>query len=328
MNEDHVSHLQPQAIGGYMELELMKKNNIYGSNFSTNSGKSSAIIILSCLDVNRVFLPRFTCTSLIRSIKSLGIKVKFYDINTCLEIKSIDANSERDICIINNYFGVKGSYIDHVKDKVVCALIVDNAQAFYSVPPKGIPAFNSCRKFFGVPDGSYLFNTDCSMDNIPRAEAYDRFSHLVKRLDVSPEFGYEDYKRNEQSLEQRGIERMSKATSRLLEAVDHDRVKATRRRNYRHLDAELGHLNELCFPLGADDVPLAYPFYIQDDGLRSHLISERIFVPTYWPGVQQRAKKGSIESNLTENLIPLPIDQRYGSEEMARIVDTVRSYIY
>jgi hypothetical protein len=327
MNKDYFGLQKHKAIGGYMGLELSRETKIYPSAVCFNSGKSSAKFILSYLDIGRVFIPKFTCTSLIESIEELGFKIELYDINESLEIKKITIHNERNVVLVNNYFGIKGDYVKQLKARLTCKLIVDNAQAFYSVPPKGIPAFNSCRKFFGVPDGSYLFNTDVNIDDIPQGQSYDHFSHLVKRLDVSPEFGYEDYKRNEKSLGQRGIERMSIATQRLLASVDHERVKAIRRKNYLHLDAELGHLNELSFPLSSSDVPLAYPFYIEGDGLRAHLISERIFVPTYWPGVEQRTDTGSIESNLTKYLISLPVDQRYGAEEMERIVDTVKSYI-
>ena len=36
-------------------------------------------------------------------------------------------------------------------------VIIDNAQAFYSKHQDRAYSFNSARKFFGVPDGAYLF---------------------------------------------------------------------------------------------------------------------------------------------------------------------------
>ena len=49
---------------------------------------------------------------------------------------------------------------------------------------------------------------------------------------------------------------------------------------------------------------------------------EQIFVPTYWPDVLQRRGVGcEVSLNFAKNLIPFPIDHRYGAVEMQRIVD-------
>ena len=56
--------------------------------------------------------------------------------------------------LYTNYFGICAKNIKELAKKYK-NLIVDNAQAFY-MPKYGIASFNSLRKFFGVPDGSFL----------------------------------------------------------------------------------------------------------------------------------------------------------------------------
>ena len=65
-----------------------------------------------------------------------------------------------------------------------------------------------------------------------------------------------------------------------------------------------------------DSVPMVYPYYTKDLSLRQKLIENKVFVATYWPNVKEWAKEGMVEYEMAEKLIPIPIDQRYGSEEM------------
>ena len=68
---------------------------------------------------------------------------------------------------------------------------------------------------------------------------------------------------------------------------------------------------------------MAYPFLTSIEGLREKLIENRIFVARFWPNVLDWTAKDQIENQLTCLMQPLPIDQRYGDEEMKRIVDIV-----
>lgn len=56
---------------------------------------------------------------------------------------------------------------------------------------------------------------------------------------------------------------------------------------------------------------------------RSVLKENRIFVAKYWPGIMP-TKAGSNATEIAERILPLPIDQRYGEEEMKRIIDLLR----
>ena len=68
---------------------------------------------------------------------------------------------------------------------------------------------------------------------------------------------------------------------------------------------------------------MVYPFLIEDSSLRQRLIDNKVFVATYWPNVKQVTTPGTIEYELTSNLIPLPIDQRYSSREMEMVLSII-----
>ena len=76
-------------------------------------------------------------------------------------------------------------------------------------------------------------------------------------------------------------------------------------------------------PLANDAVPMVYPYMVAKEGLREKLIANKVFVARYWPNVLDWTEKSSIEYQLTEQMQPLPIDQRYGEEDMNRIIELV-----
>ena len=54
--------------------------------------------------------------------------------------------------------------------------------------------------------------------------------------------------------------------------------------------------------------------------MRKRLAEEKIFVPTYWSNVIQEMPEKSLDYDYAANILPLPCDQRYGTEEMERIL--------
>ena len=63
---------------------------------------------------------------------------------------------------------------------------------------------------------------------------------------------------------------------------------------------------------------MVYPFLIKGKGrtLKQQLIANKIYVATYWSGQKEMGLGRALE----EDLVPLPIDQRYGFEDMQRIL--------
>jgi hypothetical protein len=55
------------------------------------------------------------------------------------------------------------------------------------------------------------------------------------------------------------------------------------------------------------------------------LIARKIFVPTYWPNVYNWTLPDSLEYRLTQNIVSLPVDQRYNTEDMKYMADIVKS---
>ena len=203
-------------------------------------------------------------------------------------------------------------------------LIVDNTQAFYAKPIKGIDTFNTCRKFFGVPDGAYLYTDFKANFEIEQDVSYDRMSFLLKRLDLGAEAGYADFHEQSKRLVGQPIKRMSNLTAEMMRGIDYQAVASRRRENYKYLNEYLGATNQLQLPLADDAVPMVYPYLTDDKTLKQRLISEKIFVATYWPNVLEWCKPDDVEFRLACSICHLPIDHRYDIKEMLMIVEIIK----
>jgi hypothetical protein len=69
---------------------------------------------------------------------------------------------------------------------------------------------------------------------------------------------------------------------------------------------------------------MVYPYQTNDTTLRARLIENQVFVATYWPNVLEWCNEGDFEYELCKNIIPIPIDQRYGEEDMKRVIEIIK----
>ncbi len=317
-----------KAIGGYFGLELGSVNSDY-KFFHTpalNSSRHALEFILRQIEPtpSLVFLPYYTCEVVLELLKRLNIDYRFYAINEEFEIAYLPELKANEYIIVNNYFGIKDNYIDRLLLHYKGKMIVDDAQAFYHLIHLGMKAIYSPRKFFGVPDGGIAWTPGTKDIQLEPDYSTDRSLHLLRRIDAGAEAGYKEFQNNDASLIGEPMKAMSALTRSILERIDYDRVKYRRRSNFEALHQALATTNRLNIPdWNTFACPMVYPYLTEDASLRQHLIDNKIFVATYWPNVLEWCQEDSTEYMLTKYLLPLPIDQRYGKEDMERIIKTI-----
>jgi hypothetical protein len=305
-----------EAIGGYFSLELPQREEYHKHAIRLNTGRNCLEYILRVRGYKKVYVPYYTCEAVMEPINKLGIPYEFYHIDNQFEIKDRFTLKEGEALLYTNYFGLKQRYVEQLAEKTGSCLIVDNTQAFYAKPLPGIDTFYTCRKFFGVPDGAYLYCDKVLDEEIEQDYSYDRVAHLVKRIDLSAEEGFKDFRRVDDGLDNQPIRKMSKLTHRMMQGIDYAEAARRRRANYQMLHDVLGKENNLELTLEDD---------VLKEGLREKLIVNKIFVARYWPNVLEWTTKEEIDYLLAFQMQPLPIDQRYGEEEMKRIISIINN---
>lgn len=313
-----------KAIGGYFELELRaEKSILYPDAHYFQSARAAFLALLYTGKPARVWMPRYICDSMLAPLKKAKVECVYYSINQQLEIVDRIDLADKDWLFYVNYFGICTENINKILQRFNPGQVVlDHSQALYAAPKTCVATIYSPRKFFGIPDGGLLI-TDLPVGTpsaIERGSA-ERAKYLLKRLADSPESGYADYQRAEHSLSKFEPRQMSPLTRRMLESVDFEGVRKRRNDNFGCLHRVLGSLNQLKINPSDVDGPLCYPFLVDQPGIRERLISERIFVATYWSDALKTVSDSSSEALLVRNMIPLPCDQRYGKYEMKNIID-------
>lgn len=312
-----------KAIGGYFGLELRHGEHYHKDAIRLNTARNCFEYVLRSRQYAKVYIPYYTCEVMLEPLNKLGVQYEFYSVNEKLEPVVLPDLKENEAFLYTNYYGLKQDCVLKLANCFGNRLIVDNAQAFYAKPIQGIDTFYSARKFFGVADGAYLYTDELLEEEFPQDESFYRMSHLLKRVDVSAEFGFSDFRANDDSLIGQPIKRMSNLTAAILESIDYDNAAKQRRENYLFLDSVLGEQNKIRLELDNDAVPMAYPYWTNDDSLRKKLIDNRIYVAKYWPNVMEWSNPCVLEYELTFHILPLPIDQRYCEEEMNGIIELI-----
>ena len=310
---------EPIPIGGYFELELPRFPEYHAKAIALNSGRFCLEYILRCRIYKKVYVPYFTCDSAVEPFIKLGIPYEFYHIDKDYRIVDDIPLGDGDALLYTNYWGLQDDYCRTLADKYGKRLILDYTQAFYSRPISGIDTAYSCRKFFGVPDGGYLY-TDAKADfAVGQDESHARMDSLVKRIDLSPEAGYDDFNRVSAEFHDAPIRRMSKFTKRMMQGIDYSAIAQRRLDNYNYLRHRLGG-RHLCF----GEIPMVFPYEAeQGQTLRKKLIENKVFVAKYWPNVDEWAGEDATETWMANHILPLPIDQRYDEHDMERIVTII-----
>jgi hypothetical protein len=315
-----------EAIGGYFSLELPLYEEYHKNAIRLNTGRNCLEYILRARKYSKVYIPYYTCEVVLEPFQKLNISYAFYHINQHFELSENVSIEEGEALLYTNYYGLKQRYVEELSEKYGNQLIVDNTQAFFAKPIGGIDTFYTCRKFLGVPDGAYLYTDAQFDDDLEQDVSYERMAHLLKRIDLSAEEGFADFRKADDSLDNQPICKMSKLTERMMRSIDYTAVKERRRENFRLLHEALESSNQMSVELDGEAVPMVYPYMTDKAGLREHLIKNKVFVAKYWPNVLEWTEKKDAEYDMANLMLAIPVDQRYSGTAMNKIIEIISRY--
>lgn len=313
-----------REIGGYFQLEEFTGCEYYHYLLRFNTVRNAIEYLIGRRGYKRILIPKYLCDSISGMLERIKVEYDYYEIDSQLR-PLVNHVMEQDECIIVvNYFGLLlNGEIKDIQGKYK-NIIIDNTQAFFQRPVHGVDTVYACRKYFGVPDGAYL-STDCDCSDycgLPMDMSHNRMGHLLGRAEEEAEVYYNDFKRNDKGLSGQKVKRMSRITQNILKGVNYSRVLEIRESNFRFIHMALAEINEL--NVNRLKGNFMYPFlYREGERLRDRLIKKKVYIPILWPNVLEKCRKGSWENYLARNLVCIPVDQRYGIEDMNYIVESI-----
>lgn len=308
-----------KEIGGYIELDTYTGKMLHGDGIKLNCGRNALAYIIRVKNIKKIWMPKFMCDSCDKVLSDNQVDVEYYSIG--LDFKPLIKEWDGWLYVVNFYGQLSNGYLTSLGDRI----IVDNAQAYFQEPIPGVDTLYTCRKFFGVADGAVLY-TDKYIEVKEQDESFNRMNFLLGRYERSASEFYQEYVDNNHFFRNEPIKRMSKLTENLLHGINYEVVKRRRTQNFAYLHDKLHSVNML--NLSVPDGAFMYPLYIENGAaVRKELQTKKIFIPSLWPAVFNLCEENELEYDMAKNILPIPVDQRYGIEDMEYILEEIKSLI-
>lgn len=338
----------------------------YGKKYIryTASGREAIAFALKSLIEKRpevkkcCLLPAYMCDSVFFPIKRAGWEMHFYKINKNLEAEKeslcrMIENIRPGLLFIHAYYGVDTwkpmrSLLNEWRTQGIC-IMEDVTQSYY-LPEAGAEAdyvVGSLRKWYPVPDGGFVAS-DISLpeDILPAGREFTQrrmelltekweYLHGDRKREDKAALKTDYLKKNRETEEWldtfEGINALSAETAEILRNMDEEECKDRRNANYACLSGRIRGKTSFqpIFPAEQKAAaPLYFPIYALDrDGLQEFLQIHDIYAPVLWPVGRENADSiTESEDYIYGHMLALPIDQRYGSAQMERIVRVLEKY--
>ncbi len=321
---------------------LVEKKSIF-----MDSGRGALQLLLKSLPKGKVLMPNYICDSVIDCFEK-DYEIKSYQINTdfTIDIKDIEEklSSEIKILYIVQYFGSlmdsgRRDKILEWKRKYNFIIIEDTTHSIFSKSCMiGDYCICSLRKWFPIPDGGVLYGEPHHMDKLIQKKVKDRKNiekvnamflktlYLQGKLECN-ELYRKIFVEEENRLDmQTELWGMSSFSRWLLSFFSISQIQEIRKKNVRYLYSRLQQLY-YAFSFKEEETPFTLPIYRKDrDNFRRYLIEHNIFCAVHWPILNKTSIFDKHSEEISAHILSLPIDQRYGTEEMDYMIKVIKNY--
>lgn len=315
-----------REIGGYIELDTYSFPMLHEEAVALNCGRNCLAYLIETNNIKKIHLPFFLCSSVENICKQYNVAIQYYHVDkNFLPNINFEVQDDEYVYVVNYYGQIENDKIFELKNKY-SHLIVDNAQAYFQLPVEDVDTIYTCRKFFGVADGAFLYTDKKKCEAVERDYSFERMHFLLGRYEKGANEFYSEYVENNRQFDNAPILGMSKLTQNLLRGIDYSRVEQCRTENFAVLDELLKSYNtlELKLPTGA----FMYPLCIKNGAeIRSKCREKKIYIPTLWPDVFEKCDETTLEYDMAANILPIPVDQRYNRNDMKYIVEVIEKCI-
>lgn len=295
-------------------------------------------------------LPSFTCDTVFEPFLKSGYEVFYYPVEhdlrtTSNAILETVIKYDASIVLFHRYFGF--DTLDGQVDRMCEVLrelrkytIEDCTQCLYSDISRADSDFTvgSIRKWTGTPDGGFAVCREGSFNEKPQRPdkvleeakikaSYAKYRYLFEHKGDKGEM-LAMYRAAEDILDnQKNIFCISDMSAKVQAGLNVNELKSKRRANFELLSQELKQYVRPVFTFNKREIPLYFPILVDDRGaLQKHLVANAIYAPVVWPKDEQQPRQCDGAEDLYEHLLCIPIDQRYGIEDMERIIEVINMF--
>jgi dTDP-4-amino-4,6-dideoxygalactose transaminase len=311
-----------------------------------DSGRSALKAITRILGNGYILMPEYICESVLKCFDAN--RIIFYRLKENLQMDVCDLANKIDgntaAVYLMHYFGSLQpenalALLREKKEKYGFIIIEDTTHSIFTKKKTvGDWCVASLRKWFAVPNGGVLYADNPfqnSYDEIPRSTDNDKaYAMVLKTLYLSGQLDCNsEYRRIFTACEkkfdaQKEIKRISDFSEFLLGCNDVYGIVKARKSNLNHLKNKLSNtgIEQLC-NYSENDCPFAFPAVVPDrDDFRRYLMENKIYCAVHWPIEGRAYQERPMAFFLSNHMISLPIDQRYGEDGIEYLIKVVNAY--
>ena len=305
------------------------------------SGRDAMKALARAVGCRRVLLPALCCPSMILPFTLNGCQVEFYRLGEDLKGDReylLSILREGDMLLYVPYFGIRpfeDEFLRQLKDGYRGLLLAEDRTQDIIIPRdsggfRPDATLASLRKWAALPEGGVLA-TELPLPESgedprfgrERRQAMEKKSRYLRSFqpELKKEF-LEQLHRAAELLDQSG-EAIGAAPEELelLRRIDFDKIRRRRLENVALLRERLEPLREAgrlkYLTERPEDSTLYFPLLLErrDEAQRS-LAGKGVYCPVIWPEPEEAAGVCPVSRFVTEHMLALPCDQRYGGEDM------------
>lgn len=335
-------------------IRFFWKNYKYKTSF-LKSGRNAIKALCRCIDsLNKsVMLPIYTCDTVIQPFIDEGWNVCFYGINRNMSINSKSfrdtyAKINPEVVFVHSFFGFDTLSNDYTLLKGCksqgSVIVEDMTQSLFSGHYIDFADYyvTSFRKFFAIPDGGALISCkDIQSLNVEPANetivdvALEAFN-LKKNYFVSADKNLkEQFREKYQELncligENDSLKEISGISYKIINSCNRSSISSIRKSNYTYIYESLNDytwIEPVLSEINGDICPLYLPVYVENrKALQSFLAEKKIYCPVIWPKSKHITELDDDSQYMYEHMLCIPIDQRYGLDEMNVIRTALKDF--
>lgn len=301
-----------------------------------------------------VLLHPFTCHDVIEPFIKDGYRVFYHRIGRDLicERKPFIEDIDRirpSVVIVQGQFGFDTLHcvkdiLENIKTTGVL-VIEDMTHTLYSDIKRTYADYYICdfKDWAALPDGECVISSKKSISFRPfkadtelqekRLKAFHaKYLYIEKDIGEKEDYVKLFHQADELLSSRKTIYAMSPVSKKIQANLDIDFLRSKRRENYSVLLRGLEHssiVKPIFDKLEEGVVPLYFALYVKCNRtkLRICLAANCIYSRVIWSKVpESKGDKDRKTESIYDNILALPCDQRYGSDDMNRIVEVIRDY--
>lgn len=342
--------------------EFIRSKRFFGNAADVvylSNGRTAIKFILTHIlrkkQINKCWLPSYLCElSIVQPFKELNLSYEFYNVKEGLQVDVRYLSSrvkKGDLILVLDYFGFPPAkevinFLQEMKAYGI-PILWDLTHSFLTRNNwhNEIASYSavSFRKWFGIPDGGVaISNTDLFDKNLILEEPFYGFTYLrllaaisknfyLKGIIQEKNFFRAEFAKAEELADSFiNLNTMSDLSKRFLNSINFTAIINKRRENFTFLSScvsKMKGISPLYAGLENDVCPLGFPIIAdRRNALREFLINKDIFCPIHWTLSNEVPKRFTYAHYLSNNILTIPCDQRYSSEDMGAMCEKISEF--